>query len=199
MKFLQLASHRDVVGEVLPELSRYIRLGDPLPRGRGGIHHTLAVVLSRGGGHDSRPHGALPTETGHGARFLCMPSIFQVLDIPVSLDEHPRKFLAASAPTDPSDTAQALVQQDLQPILLKLQRVNPSGGCQGYDMARGPYFEGLRRAGNLRHPSTAANVVCLESTPPMLGQRAIQKRRPDGNRASASLHSQSRHDFHKFI
>ena len=42
------------------------------------------------------------------------------------LDEHARKLLTASAPIGQSDIAPALVQQGLQPIMLKRQRFNPS-------------------------------------------------------------------------
>lgn len=49
-----------------------------------------------------------------------------------SLDEHPRKFLTASGPTGPPYTAPALVQQGLQPIPLKRQRLNPSRPCQEF-------------------------------------------------------------------
>ncbi|MNE72713.1 hypothetical protein D3C80_1686780 [compost metagenome] len=56
----------------------------------------------------------------------------QALDYPVSLDEHPRKFLTTSASTGQPDLAPALVQQGLQPIRLKRQRLNPSGVCQGF-------------------------------------------------------------------
>lgn len=43
-----------------------------------------------------------------------------------SLDEHARKFLTASAPTGRPGSAPALVQQGLQPILIRRQRPNPS-------------------------------------------------------------------------
>lgn len=59
----------------------------------------------------------------------------QVLDCLTSLDEHARKFLTASAPTDQPDLAPAFVQQGLQSVLLKRQRPNPSrlvkNFCQG--------------------------------------------------------------------
>lgn len=57
-----------------------------------------------------------------------------------SLDEHARKFLTASAPTGQSDLAPALVQQGLQPIMLKRQRVNPSSVVRNFR-------QGLSRAG----------------------------------------------------
>lgn len=56
----------------------------------------------------------------------------QVLDCLASLDEHARKFLTASAPTDQPDLAPALVQQGLQLVLLKRQRSNPSRPCQEF-------------------------------------------------------------------
>lgn len=63
---------------------------------------------------------------GHPLRRPGMSGFVRSVTAGFSLDEHARKFLTASAPTGQSDIAPALVQQGLQPIMLKRQRFNPS-------------------------------------------------------------------------
>lgn len=104
-----------------------------MPQGRGDLHHPLAVVVTMarcaGGGSLWPP----PLQARH-VRFC------QVLNRPISLDEHTWKFLTVSVPTDQSDTAPALAQQGLQPILLKRQWLNPSSVVRNFR-------QGLSRAG----------------------------------------------------
>lgn len=84
----------------------------------------------------------LPYRTTQTAVFCLRvfgPRPCKVLTPRTSLDETARDFLTATAPTEPQYLAPALVQQGLQPIMLKRQRSNPSGRvknfCQGWSRA----------------------------------------------------------------
>ena len=74
----------------------------------------------------------------------------QVLGGPDSLDEHARKFLTAFAPTGRPESAPALVQQGLQPIMLKRQRLNPSRPCQEFRQGLSRISPSPGRSGRVR-------------------------------------------------
>lgn len=75
------------------------------------------------------------------------------------LDEHARKLFTAPAPTGQSDLAPALVQQRLQPIMLKRQRPNPSRRVKNFR-------QGLSRAGLGCGPFWTSIRVMLDDTDP---------------------------------
>lgn len=71
-----------------------------------------------------------------------------------SLDEHAREFLTTSAPTGQSDVALALVQQGLQPIMLRRERFNPSRLVKNF------------RQGSVKDAGHSGQALVCWSTPP---------------------------------
>lgn len=124
-----------------------------MPPGRGDIHHPLAVVVALVPAPTVYP----PTEAWSLWSPPSRPSMsgfVRSVTAGFSLDEHARKFLTASAPTGRPGSAPALVQQGLQPIMLKRQRLNPSRVVKNF------------RQGSVKDAGHSGRALVCWSTPP---------------------------------
>lgn len=133
----------------------------------------------------------LPYRTTQTAVFCLRvfgPRPCKVLTPRTSLDEPARDFLTATAPTEPQYLAPALVQQGLQPIILKRQRQNTSrkvkNFCQGWSRAGQGWRHSGRAFARGSTPPTCPPAPDVLPSPaghlltPRIRPEPVQNRRP---------------------